>query len=78
MVPPERVLDPGGRDGCRAPIPWEREAPHGWRGAEPWLPLPPDRANAQRRRDARIRTRSSTSIGACSRAARVAGAAPGA
>ena len=23
-VPPERVVDPGGRDGCRAPIPWTR------------------------------------------------------
>ena len=21
-MPPERVVDPGGRDGCRAPIPW--------------------------------------------------------
>jgi alpha-glucosidase len=39
-VPPELVVDPGGRDGCRAPIPWERDAPHGWRGAEPWLPFP--------------------------------------
>ena len=24
VVPAARVLDPGGRDGCRAPIPWER------------------------------------------------------
>lgn len=39
-VPPERVVDPGGRDGCRAPIPWERAWPHGW-PAEPWLPFPP-------------------------------------
>ena len=30
VVPPERVVDPGGRDGCRAPIPWTREAGHGW------------------------------------------------
>jgi alpha-glucosidase len=22
-VPSERVLDPGGRDGCRAPLPWD-------------------------------------------------------
>jgi alpha-glucosidase len=21
-IPPDRVVDPGGRDGCRAPIPW--------------------------------------------------------
>jgi alpha-glucosidase len=41
IVPPERVVDPGGRDGCRAPIPWEAAPPHGWEGTEPWLPFPP-------------------------------------
>ena len=41
IVPAERVVDPGGRDGCRAPIPWTADAPHGWNGAEPWLPFPP-------------------------------------
>jgi alpha-glucosidase len=41
VIPPDRVVDPGGRDGCRAPIPWQRQAPHGWEGAEPWLPWPP-------------------------------------
>lgn len=41
-VPPERVVDPGGRDGCRAPIPWTAEAPHGWGTDDPWLPWPPD------------------------------------
>jgi alpha-glucosidase len=42
VVPPERVVDPGGRDGCRAPMPWTRAAArhHGWAG-EPWLPWPP-------------------------------------
>ena len=40
-VPPDRVVDPGGRDGCRAPIPWTGEEHHGW-GADPWLPFPPD------------------------------------
>jgi alpha-glucosidase len=40
-VPPDRVVDPGGRDGCRAPIPWEAGAGHGW-PAEPWLPFPPE------------------------------------
>jgi alpha-glucosidase len=40
-VPPERVVDPGGRDGCRAPIPWTIEADHGW-GPDPWLPFAPD------------------------------------
>jgi alpha-glucosidase len=41
VVPPDRVVDPGGRDGCRAPIPWTADDPHGW-PAEPWLPWPPD------------------------------------
>jgi alpha-glucosidase len=36
----ERV-DPGGRDGCRAPIPWTPEPLHGW-PARPWLPFPPE------------------------------------
>src|SRR4051794_19932723 len=42
IVPPDRVVDPGGRDGCRAPIPWTAASPHGWTGADPWLPFPPD------------------------------------
>jgi alpha-glucosidase len=42
-VPLERLLDPGGRDGCRAPIPWDASPHHGWAG-EPWLPWPPDAA----------------------------------
>jgi alpha-glucosidase len=41
VVPPERVVDPGGRDGCRAPIPWTADDHHGW-PAEPWLPWPPE------------------------------------
>ena len=41
VVPPERMVDPGGRDGCRAPIPWTRDDDHGWL-AEPWLPWPPE------------------------------------
>lgn len=40
-VPPERVVDPGGRDGTRAPIPWDGGPLHGW-AAEPWLPWPPE------------------------------------
>lgn len=44
MVSPERVVDPGGRDGCRAPLPWTRHAGHGW-GPDPWLPFPPDAAD---------------------------------
>ena len=42
VVPPHRVVDPGGRDGCRAPIPWTSQPPHGWEGAAAWLPFPPD------------------------------------
>ncbi|HEY2811857.1 MAG TPA: alpha-amylase family glycosyl hydrolase [Acidimicrobiales bacterium] len=44
VVPPDRVVDPGGRDGCRGPIPWTAAAPHGWHGDETWLPFPPDAA----------------------------------
>jgi len=36
------VVDPGGRDGCRAPIPWTAEPDHGWGVTDPWLPWPPD------------------------------------
>jgi alpha-glucosidase len=34
-------VDPGGRDGCRAPIPWSAAPPHGWPGGH-WLPFPPE------------------------------------
>jgi alpha-glucosidase len=54
VIPEGRVVDPGGRDGCRAPIPWEAEEGHGWEGAEPWLPWPPEapeRSVAAQRRD---------------------------
>lgn len=40
-VPPERRVDPGGRDGCRAPIPWTPQDGHGW-PAKPWLPFAPE------------------------------------
>jgi alpha-glucosidase len=42
-VAPDRIVDPGGRDGCRAPIPWTAGAGHGW-PTDPWLPWPPDPA----------------------------------
>lgn len=51
-VPPDRVVDPGGRDGCRAPIPWEPGTGRGWAGADPWLPWPPE---ADARSVARLR-----------------------
>ncbi len=41
VIPPEAVVDPGGRDGCRAPIPWAVDAPHGW-GEPTWLPFVDD------------------------------------
>lgn len=45
-VAPERLVDPGGRDGCRAPIPWTPAAGHGWAG-EPWLPWPPQASSGR-------------------------------
>jgi alpha-glucosidase len=50
-VPADRVVDPGGRDPQRAPIPWTEGPLHGWAG-EPWLPWPPepDVRNAERQR----------------------------
>jgi alpha-glucosidase len=45
QVPDAHGLDPGSRDGCRAPIPWESGPGHGWGDATPWLPWPPDAAN---------------------------------
>lgn len=52
VVPPERVVDPGGRDGCRAPIPWDSSPEHGWGTVDPWLPWPPEAEtrNAERLR----------------------------
>lgn len=53
-VPAGQRLDPGGRDGCRAPIPWDETAGHGWPAGdvEPWLPLGLQAAtrNAERER----------------------------
>ena len=47
-IPPAAVVDPGGRDGCRAPIPWEAGPAHGWATEKTWLPWPPgDSAAAQ-------------------------------
>jgi len=44
VIPTERVVDPGGRDGCRAPLPWDATPGHGWPVDDPWLPWPPDAA----------------------------------
>ncbi len=37
----EAMIDPGRRDGCRAPIPWTAEPNHGW-PTSPWLPFAPE------------------------------------
>ena len=44
-IPTERIVDPGGRDGCRAPIPWSNRPGWGW-PSEPWLPFVVDVATA--------------------------------
>ncbi len=41
IVPPESMVDPGGRDGCRAPMPWNADTHHGW-PTQPWLPFAPE------------------------------------
>ncbi|GAC1365896.1 MAG: hypothetical protein NVSMB32_09750 [Actinomycetota bacterium] len=41
VIPPGRAVDPGGRDGCRAPLPWDATPSHGWPTPDPWLPWPP-------------------------------------
>jgi alpha-glucosidase len=40
-IPVDRIVDPGKRDGCRAPIPWNVGLGHGWPN-EPWLPFAAD------------------------------------
>ena len=41
VVADDQRVDPGGRDPCRAPMPWLRRAMHGWQRA-PALPFAPD------------------------------------
>ncbi|MEI7859405.1 MAG: alpha-amylase family glycosyl hydrolase [Acidimicrobiales bacterium] len=50
-IPDDRRLDPGGRDGCRAPLPWDATSARGWTcepGSRPWLPLPPESSTRNR------------------------------
>jgi alpha-glucosidase len=45
VIPTDRQVDPGGRDGCRSPVPWDGVPGHGWptgEGGEVWLPFPPE------------------------------------
>ncbi len=56
VIPDDRKVDPGGRDGCRAPLPWDGAGTHGWPvdgGGSPWLPFPPqpERRNYRDLRD---------------------------
>ncbi len=53
VVPEDRVVDPGGRDGCRAPIPWQPGEGRGWAEGDAWLPWPPnaDRKSVAAQRD---------------------------
>jgi alpha-glucosidase len=47
IIAPGRAVDPGGRDGCRAPLPWDGTDDHGWattEGIDPWLPFPAESA----------------------------------
>jgi alpha-glucosidase len=44
-IPDDRRVDPGGRDGGRAPIPWDASPDHGWPtrpGTAAWLPMAPE------------------------------------
>src|SRR4029077_15280565 len=56
-VPTDSQVDPGGRDRCRGPIPWDATPSHGW-ATEPWLPMTSDavdtNAEAQRGDDGSI------------------------
>ena len=66
VIPADRQVDPGGRDGCRAPIPWDGGGGHGWPAATttgPWLPFPPDAGAATTGSCATTRHRSSISTG---------------
>ena len=66
-IPPERRRDPGGRDGTRAPIPWDATPNHGWASSDPWLPWPPEADVAQRGgASAPTRCRRCTSTATCS------------
>ncbi|MEJ7585613.1 MAG: alpha-amylase family glycosyl hydrolase, partial [Acidimicrobiales bacterium] len=53
VVTVDQAVDPGGRDGCRAPIPWDATPQHGWGTTKPWLPWSPepDLRNADTLRD---------------------------
>ena len=41
VIPAERRRDPGGRDGARTPMQWDRSAGRGFTSGHPWLPFGP-------------------------------------
>jgi alpha-glucosidase len=54
-IPDDRRVDPGGRDGCRAPVPWDASPDHGWPtrpGTATWLPMAPEAAGRNRATEA--------------------------
>src|SRR4051794_8697724 len=53
VIGPDDRVDPGGRDGTRAPIPWTSTPNYGWEGAQPWLPFA---AHADERNPERLRS----------------------
>jgi alpha-glucosidase len=62
-VPHDRQVDPGGRDGCRAPIPWDSSPSHGWAGGpDPWLPWPPGAASGMNVADQMVEPSSMLSL----------------
>ncbi|HEX7442242.1 MAG TPA: DUF3459 domain-containing protein, partial [Acidimicrobiales bacterium] len=51
VIPEDRAVDPGGRDGCRALLAWDGSPDHGWpvaEGVTHWLPLAPEAESRNR------------------------------
>jgi len=42
LLNPGEVIDPGFRDGARAPMPWDSSPSHGWASETPWMTWPPE------------------------------------
>ena len=69
-VPPDRVVDPGGRDGCRAPVPWTRPTPATAGAPSRGCRSRPTPAPARSRPSATTRRRCCGSTSGCSPPAR--------
>ena len=70
VVRRERVVDPGGRDGCRAPMPWTAEPGHGWDRRAVAAVATRARPRAASRRSGPTMGRSCTCTAGCSPCAR--------